>query len=316
MKESDVILCGHGSGFPRTIKADVYNGQRYSQKVTKNGKTWRKGLVAVMRPKRLTDDLRKAYHDKYSTILGRNYYSQTKRKYCYTKYSDGKYYSDCSSSQCLTLAAIGLDMPDFNTVGIFESDRFEKVLVHVENGHILDPEVLRVGDLLLYAGADPDRVLHIGHVEGVYEIASGPVGGESVEKYQKFLNENYAQLLKSYAGGLLSVDGEYGEKTRAASVTIWKYMANKYYGANLDPANHNFYESSKAVADDILNAEVTKHPTFGYILNGILSGRGFGDVYGGTFTAKTRGALLAFQKAKLLPQTGRLSGDVWLKLFN
>ena len=73
MKESDVILCGHGSGNPRTIKASTYNSQRYSQKVTKDGKTWRKGLVAVMRPMALTDKLRPAFKAKYSTILGRNY---------------------------------------------------------------------------------------------------------------------------------------------------------------------------------------------------------------------------------------------------
>ena len=36
--------------------------------------------------------------DKYREILGRNHYSQARRNYCYKKYSDGKYYSDCSSS--------------------------------------------------------------------------------------------------------------------------------------------------------------------------------------------------------------------------
>lgn len=315
MKESEIVLCGHGSGRPRLIKASTYNGQRYSQTVTKNGMTWRKGIVAVMRPKGLTDALRKAYRDKYTTIIGRNLYSQAKRKYCYTKYPDGNYYSDCSSSQMLTLAAIGLDMPAYNTEEIFKSNRFEKVLVTVENGHIKNPELLKVGDQLLYAGSDPDRTLHIGHVEGVYSIGAAP-GAVAVEKYQKFLNENYAQLLKSYAGGLLTLDGDYGEMTRAASVAIFKYMCNKYYGADLTPANPNFYESSKRAADDILNAEVAKRPTFGYILNGILSGRGYGDVYGGTFTAQTRTALLVFQRAKSLPQTGRLSGDVWYMLFN
>ncbi len=315
MKESEVILCGHGSGNPRIIKASTYNGQRYAQTVTKGGKTWRKGIVAVMRPKALTDTLRKAYHDKYKTILGRNLYSQTKRGYCYSKYTDGKYYSDCSSSQMLTLAAIGLDMPNYNTEEIFKSSRFEKVLVTIENGHIKNPDVLKVGDQILYAGADPERTLHIGHVEGVYSIGAEP-GAEAVEKYQKFLNENYAQLLKTYASGLLTLDGDYGEKTRAASVAIFKYMCNKYYGANLTPGNHNFYDSSKRAAEDILNAEVAKHPTFGYILNGILSGRGYGDVYGGTFTAQTRNALLEFQRVKSLPQTGRLSGNVWYSLFN
>ena len=318
MNESDVILCGHGSGHPRTIKASTYNGQRYSQKVNKNGKTWRKGLIGVWRPKNLTDAQRTAYHNKYETILGRNYYSQNKRKYCYVKYSDGRYYSDCSSSQMLTLSAIGLDMPDYNTEGIYDSSRFERVPVNIVNGHITNPDVLKIADMLLYAGADPDRAKreYVGHVEGVYAFANDSGGAEIVEKYQKFLNANYAQLLKSYAGGLLVVDGEYGEKTRAASVVVWKYMCNKYYGTHLTPGNPYFYSASESAADLITNGEIAKHSTFGYILNGVLSGRGYPSIYSGSFTSETRKALLLFQAKHNLSQTGRMTGAAWAALFN
>ena len=41
---------------------------------------------------------RAAVVKKYEVLLGRNNYSQPKRDYCYKKYSNGKYYSDCSSS--------------------------------------------------------------------------------------------------------------------------------------------------------------------------------------------------------------------------
>lgn len=314
MRESDVILCGHGSGTPRTIRADKYNGQRYSQKVTKDGITWRKGLVAVMRPKALTDDLRRAYKAKYTTILGRNLYSQAKRKYCYIKYEDGKYYSDCSSSQMLTLAAIGMDMPSYNTVEIFESSRFEKVLITIENGHIKNPELLKIGDQLLYAGADPTRTLRIGHVEGVYGFASA--SETSVELYQKFLNDNYKDLVITLFGEILLVDGEYGYKTRAASVAVWKHMVNKYYGGNLTPTNPNFFGASERAAADILNSEVAKHPTLGYILNGVLSGRGYAAVCSGTFTNETRDGVLKLQADAGIPQTGRLSAATWYALFN
>lgn len=314
MKESDVILCGHGSGTPRTIRADKYNGQRYSQKVTKDGKTWRKGLVAVMRPKAITDDLRRAYKAKYSTILGRNLYSQTKRKYCYKKYDDGKYYSDCSSSQMLTFSEIGMDMPSYNTVEIFESSKFEKVLVTIENGHIKNPELLKVGDQLLYAGADPSRTLRIGHVEGVYSFSGG--SESAVELYQKFLNENYKDLVLSLSGELLAVDGEYGYKTRAASVAVWKYMVNKYYNGNLTPTNPNFFGASERAAADILNSEITKHATFGYILNGVLSGRGYASVCSGSFTNDTREGVLKLQADAGIPQTGRMSAATWYALFN
>ena len=314
MKESDVILCGHGSGTPRTIRADKYNGQRYSQKVTKNGKTWRKGVVAVMRPKGLTDDLRRAYKAKYTTILGRNIYSQAKRKYCYKKYEDGKYYSDCSSSQMLTLAEIGMEMPDYNTVEIFESSKFEKVLITIENGHIKNPELLKVGDQLLYAGSDPSRPLCIGHVEGVYSFSGG--AEDAVQLYQKFLNENYRDIVLSLFGELLLIDGEYGYKTRAASVAVWKYMYNKYYGGNLTPTNPNFLGASERAASDVLNSEISKHHTFGYILNGVLSGRGYAAVCSGEFTNATRDGVIKLQADAGIPQTGRMSAATWYALFN
>ena len=314
MKESEIVLCGHGSGRPRLIKASTYNGQRYSQTVTKNGMTWRKGIVAVMRPKGLTDALRKAYHDKYTTIIGRNLYSQAKRKYCYTKCPDGNYYSDCSSSQMLTLAAIGLDMPAYNTEEIFKSSRFEKVLVTVESGHIKNPELLKVGDQLLYAGSDPDRTLHIGHVEGVYSINSE--SSTTVSEYQQFLNLYYGPLLKQCFGELLEVDGDYGYKTRAASVCVWKYMVVKYYGFDLTPSKPNFFSASMIAADYVSNAEIKKHSTFGYILNGILAGKGYKTKATGDFTDATRQAVLDIQKANLINQTGRMNGRTWYYIFN
>ena len=172
MKEADVTLCGHGSGTPRITSAAKYNSYRYSQIVNKDGKTWRKGIICVLRPKGMTDTLRKAYHDKYKTILGRNHYSQDKRGYCYIPYSDGKYYSDCSSSQCLTLKAIGLPIPNYNTEGMYDSSAFTRLDIKIEKGHIVEPEKLKVGDQILYAGANPDRAEreYVGHVEGVYAI--------------------------------------------------------------------------------------------------------------------------------------------------
>ena len=293
---------------------DTYLTQRYNQKVTKEGKTWRKGLVAVMRPKALTDDLRRAYKAKYSTILGRNYYSQTKRKYCYKKYSDGLYYSDCSSSQMLTFSEIGMDMPSYNTVEIFESKKFEKILVTIENGHIKNIELLRVGDQLLFAGADPSRPLRIGHVEGVYAIADGT--SDTVTKFQQFMNRYYGPLLTECFGETLEVDGDYGYKTCAAAVAVWKYMVIKYYGFDLTPSNPNFFSASLIAADYVSNAEIKKHNTFGYILNGVLAGRGYKTTFTSDFTEATRQAVLDVQKTNVIPQTGRMNGYTWYYLFN
>lgn len=169
IKESDIILCGHGSGNPSTKILSSYATQRYSS-VAKNGK--RKGIVAVKRFKALnTDKLRNKFHDTYKTILGRNEYNQALRGFCYKPYK-GKYYSDCSSSGCLTLSEIGLKCSALNTAGIYNSKLFETVDVNIVNGHITNPEVLEVGDAILFVGNDPSRPKQIGHVEWVYEVHS------------------------------------------------------------------------------------------------------------------------------------------------
>ena len=166
MREADVTICGHGSGNPSTKKLDIYSSQRYSRKM-KNGEDC--GIVEVRRCIALdTPELRQKFHDKYKTILGRNIYSQTLRGFCFSPYK-GKYYSDCSSSGCLTLAQIGLTMPALNTAGIHTSSLWKTVPVKIEKGHIKNPEVLEVGDAILFKG-NYGRPLNIGHVEFVYEI--------------------------------------------------------------------------------------------------------------------------------------------------
>lgn len=166
--ETKITLCGHGSGTPSTKNMKTYLTQRYNTKAS-NGV--RKGIVAVMRLKKLTTDAkRKSFHDTYKKILGRNTYSQTKRQYVYTKASNGKYYSDCSSSIMATLQQIGFNVTLLNTAGIYQSSLFEQVPVKIVNGHILNPELLKVGDCLLFAGDDASRPLQIGHIEAVYEI--------------------------------------------------------------------------------------------------------------------------------------------------
>ena len=120
---------------------------------------------------------RQAVADKYKTILGRNEYSQAKRAYCYKKYSNGKYYSDCSSSIALTYKECGFPFKyngstNPNTVGMYLSEDLVDVPVKIKNGIIQNPEVLRVGDMLLYAGKDTSRKYagYVGHVEMVYKI--------------------------------------------------------------------------------------------------------------------------------------------------
>lgn len=112
---------------------------------------------------------------KYAEIIGRNYYSQNLRDYCYKKYKDGNYYSDCSSSICYAYKEAGLGFGILNTAGIYTSSRLVTVDVEIANGQILDVSKIRVGDMLEFAGTDSSRPKRIGHVEMVYDIDGSKV---------------------------------------------------------------------------------------------------------------------------------------------
>jgi len=122
---------------------------------------------------------RKAVADTYKECIGRNLYSQdtTKRECAFTPHTDGKYYSDCSSSIRLAYrkADIGLSYIGGNTAGMYNSTLGSIVDASTTNGVPTNPAQLRVGDILLFAGTDSSRPLCIGHVEMVYSISGGSV---------------------------------------------------------------------------------------------------------------------------------------------
>lgn len=168
MTERDITICGHGSGTPSLKNLYAYNELRYNGKMSNDV---RKQLLRVRRLKALdTPGKRDNFRALYSAILGRNTYSQARRQYVYTPYR-GRYYSDCSSSGCATYQRIGCEVPLLNTAGMLTSDLFEDVPVVIEAGHIKNPEVLKVGDALLYAGnIDRPSLGYVGHVEYIYDI--------------------------------------------------------------------------------------------------------------------------------------------------
>lgn len=120
---------------------------------------------------------RAAVVKKYGEILGRNKYSNPRRDYCYKKYKDGKYYSDCSSSISYAYKEAGFSFGILNTVGMYQSKKMTDVPVTIKNGIIQNPEVLKVGDMLLFAGTDSSRAYagYVGHVEMVAKISGKTV---------------------------------------------------------------------------------------------------------------------------------------------
>lgn len=120
---------------------------------------------------------RAAVAAQYRKFIGRNHYSQALRNYCVTKYKDGKYYSDCSSSVSYAYKQAGEGFGILNTVGMWTSTKMKDVPVVIKSGMIQNPEVLKIGDMLLFAGNDTSRKAYgyVGHVEMVGEISGSKI---------------------------------------------------------------------------------------------------------------------------------------------
>lgn len=215
MTDNNVTICGHGSGTPRLANLRQYADNRYKQ-IASNGV--HKGIVTIRRLKAFKDANAAQYRAAYQIILGRNIYHQGLRQYVYVSYN-GKYYSDCSSSQMAALArATGSSLVLLNTAGIYNSDLFVTVPVVIKDGHIKNPEVLRVGDQILFAGNDPSRPRQIGHVEGVYAItkdAQQPL--KPAVQNAKYRDNSLAGKYIVKAGGL---NLRYGAGTQFESIMI------------------------------------------------------------------------------------------------
>lgn len=193
--EREITLVGHGSGKPDYHNLYTYTARRQAQ-TAPNGK--HKGIVAVRRPKALTDAQRVEFQKKIKEIIGRNIYSQVKRSYVYTPHKNGNYYSDCGTAGMATLRAIGLKFGWlYNTAAIYEESEFETVPVTIKDGHITNPELLKVGDAVLYRGNDPSRPKQIGHVEWVYDT---PAHDVKVSKTAKAYTGTWPSLSNGRTG--------------------------------------------------------------------------------------------------------------------
>lgn len=193
-------------------------------------------------------EIRKAVRAKYETIIGRNVYSQARRDYCFKKYSDGKYYSDCSSSVSYTYKEAGYGFGIYNTVGLYQQigKKFTEVPVKISKGQITNPEVLRIGDMLLYAGTDKSRSYagYVGHVEmywgadskGVHWLVGHGSGNPKKTQMTSKNSSRYASKTSTKVGnkGLIKViryindDGTLGcKKDKPATTTSTSTSATK-----------------------------------------------------------------------------------------
>ena len=193
--------------------------------------------------------------------------------------------------------------------------------------YLTSPDYLLRGDILLYEGHHTATNLTNGSKSGAASTgstsgstssgsASSSKATGNVAKGQKWLNSNYGTLLKKECGALLAVDDDYGTKSRAGALCVWKDVVNRKYGYSLTPSNKNFGASCKAAAKKA-TIKIGASGTLVYIAEFILSAKGY---YTGAMDADfgngLKAAVIAFQKARGLTQDGIVGPDTWYALFN
>ena len=181
---------------------------------------------------------RAAVTAKYGTLIGRNLYSQPLRDYCFRRYNDGNYYSDCSSSICYTYSEAGEGWGITNTAGMYTSGRLETVDVKIKDG-IPDVTALRSGDMLLFAGNDASRPQKIGHVEMVYSVDGDKAilcghgsGRPSCKELAAYCRSRYNTLAPGgWRKGLVCVRRyivRVGTRRRMVGGIIWVQMVSMF----------------------------------------------------------------------------------------
>lgn len=114
-------------------------------------------------------------------VAQKNIYTQqsTKREYVLKKYTDGKFYGDCSSGvRKITEEADPSVKPmGGNTVAQYQNKKAVKIECKIVNGVPTDISALRVGHCLYFAGTDTSRAGadYVGHVEQIHSIVGNKV---------------------------------------------------------------------------------------------------------------------------------------------
>lgn len=194
--------------------------------------------------------------------------------------------------------------------------------VLTDRKYLDSPDYLFEGDILLCEGHHVATNLTTGSKAGettkkpATNTKPGSLPNSNVKKGQKWLNSCYGATLENYLGEKLKVDGEYGTKSRAAAVCIWKDVVNRKYGTKLDPSNKNFLDSCKKAAKKAMIKQGASG-TLAYLVEFILSAKGF---YFGkmdaSFGTDLTASVKSFQKEKGLDADGIVGANTWYKLFN
>ena len=219
--------------------------------------------------------------------------------------------TDCARLVRVCVLYAGIQCADFYTGNeadvLVSTGQFEKL---TDARYTQSSKYLMRGDILVTKTK--------GHTVVVLTDGKGVKNTDSVAQFQDWLNRYYPNLVRESIGELLATDNSFGPLTRRASLTVWKYMANKYYGSNLDLKNPNFYTSCKSVAEKINVEELKTHATLVVLLEGDLAGKGYynGSIDYGIVTDQLLECLTAFNRTKGIQPENELTAETWYELYN
>lgn len=239
--------------------------------------------------------------------------------------------ADCSSGVAANIRAVGIDLKNeklqkipvscttWNLKPQCDEHGFD---VLTDKKYLTSPDYLLEGDILLCEGHHVATNLTTGSKAGgttekpTTATKPGTLPDNNVKKGQKWLNSCYGATLEKYLGEKLKVDGEYGTKSRAAAVCVWKDLCNRKYKTRLDPSNSNFLSSCKKAAKKVVIKKGASG-TFVYLIEFILSAKGYyTGAMDASFGSDLQAAVKAFQKAVGLKADGVVGAETWYKLFN
>ena len=243
--------------------------------------------------------------------------------------------ADCSAGVLANVKAVGYrlnvqKLKDINQNGYTGNQR--KILknagfeVLTDKKYLTSDAYLLEGDIPLYEGHHTCINLTNGKYSGVAnseansDTVLAPKQTGNVSRGQAWLNSNYGTLIKSATSKLLEVDNDYGTHSRWAALAVWKDMVNRkvlFDKNKLDVTNKNFGERCQTLAKKVVIKKGTPSGTYIYLLQFLLSAKGFYDgAMNAMWNDKLEFALKEFQRSVNITDDGKCGAMTWYRLFN
>ena len=138
---------------------------------------------------------------------------------------------------------------------------------------------------------------------------SDPTTKNKIKILQKWLNKKYIGIF----GYKLSIDGEYGPKTKKAIIMTWQWSMNKFYNTNLEVDGIFGKNSTVAAKKVVLRGGESNR--FVVICKGLLNVAGIYTNYGKYYDSEGINNLKVFQKSRNLTIDGICGPKTWYMLF-